>query len=157
MNQLIELVNEIHKSFDQCNSYEVRSIFLDIKAFDKVWHDGLIQKLNQNGICGNTFIFLRGYLKDRRQRVESGVPQGSVLGPLLFLIYINDLEKDIKSRIRFFADDTMLYSVVHDPNVSANELNHGLKLINDWAYQWRMSFNPDVNKQAVEVLFSQKK
>ena len=50
----------------------------------------------------------------------------------------------------------MLYSVVHDPNVSANELNHDLKLINDWAYQWKMSFNPDVNKQAVEVLFSQK-
>ena len=46
--------------------------------------------------------------------------------------------------------------VVHDPNVSANELNHDLKLINDWAYQWKMSFNPDVNKQAVEVLFSQK-
>ena len=51
----------------------------------------------------------------------------------------------------------MLYSVVHDPNVSANELNHDLKLINDWAYQWKMSFNSDVNKQAVEVLFSQKK
>ena len=147
----------------------MRSIFLDIsKAFVKVWHEGLIQKLNQNGICGNALIFLRGYLKDRRQRVvingscsdslpiESGVPQGSVLGPLLFLIYINDLEKDIKSRIKFFADDTMLYSVVHDPNVSANELNHDLKLINDWAYQWKMSFNPDVNKQAVEELFSQK-
>ena len=162
------MVNEIHKSFDQCNSYEVRSIFLDIsKAFDKVWHEGLIQKLNQNGVCGKALIFLRGYLKDRRQRVvingscsdflpiESGVPQESVLGPLLFLIYINDLEKDSKSRIKFFADDTMLYSVVHDPNVSANELNHDLKLINDWAYQWKMSFNPDVNKQAVEVLFSQ--
>ena len=53
INQLIELVNEIHKSFDQRNSYEVRSIFLDIsKAFDKVWHEGLIQKLNQNGIQG---------------------------------------------------------------------------------------------------------
>ena len=168
INQLIELVNEIQKSFDQRNSYEVRSIFLDIsKAFDKVWHEGLIQKLNQNGVCGNALIFPRGYLKDRRQRVvingscsdflpiESGVPQGSVLGPLIFLIYINDLEKDIKSRIKFFADDTMLYSVVHDPNVSANELNHDLKLINDWAYQWKMSFNPDVDKQAVEVLFSQ--
>ena len=70
INQLIELVKEIHKSFDQRNSYEVRSIFLDIsKAFDKVWHEGLIQKLNQNGICGNALIFLRGYLKDRRQRV----------------------------------------------------------------------------------------
>ena len=168
-NQLLELVNEIHKSFDQRNSHEVRSVFLDIsKAFDKVWHEGLIHKLNQNGICGNALTFLKAYLRDRQQRVvlngscseflpiESGVPQGSVLGPLLFLIYINDLEKDIKSRIKFFADDTMLFSVVHNPLISANELNHDLKLINDWAFQWKMSFNPDVNKQAVEVLFSQK-
>ena len=102
------------------------------------------QRVNINGSCSN---FLP---------IESGVPQGSVLGPLLFLIYINDLEKDIKSRIKFFTDDTMAYSVVHDPNVSANELNHDLKLINDWAQQWKMSFNPDVNKQAVEILFSQK-
>ena len=58
--------------------------------------------------------------------IESGVPQGSVLGPLLFLVYINDLEKDIKSNVKFFADDTMLYSVVKDPKLSASELNHDL-------------------------------
>ena len=158
-----------HKSFDQRNSYEVRSIFLNIsKAFDKVWHEGLIQTLNQNGICGNALI-LREYLKDRRQRVvingscsiffllNPAYPRDQFSDHYYFLIYINDLEKDIKSRIKFFADDTMLYSVVHDPNVSANELNHDLKLINDWAYQWKMSFNPDVNTQAVEVLFFSKK
>ena len=86
--------------------------------------------------------------------IESGVPQGSVLGPLLFLVYINDLEKDIKSNVKFFADDTMLYSVVKDPKLSASELNHDLEKINQWAKQWKMAFNPDPNKQANEVLFS---
>ena len=67
--------------------------------------------------------------------VKSGVPQGSVLGPLLFLIYINDLERNIKSNIKFFADDTMLFSIVNDPTISANNLNHDLH-IQQWAYQW---------------------
>ena len=65
----------------------------------------------------------------------SGVPQGSVLGPLLFLVYINDLEVGIKSQIKFFADDTSLFSVVHDPTVSSRELNHDLDLISRWAYK----------------------
>ena len=89
--------------------------------------------------------------------IESGVPQGSVLGPRLFLIYINDLEKNIKSNIKFFADDTMLFSIVNDPAISANNLNHDLDIIQRWAYQWKMEFNPDPTKQANEVLFSCKK
>ena len=88
--------------------------------------------------------------------IESGVPQGSVLGPLLFLIYINDLEIGIKSHIKFFADDTSLFSIVGDPNTSACELSHDLKLISQWALQWKMSFKPDPTKQAVQVLFSRK-
>ena len=88
--------------------------------------------------------------------VESGVPQGSVLGPLLFLIYINDLERNITSNIKFFADDTILFSVINDPLISANDLNHDLKSIQQWAHQW-MEFNPDPTKQAKEVLFSCKK
>ena len=139
------------------------------KAFDKVWHEGLLFKLKQNGINDNILKLMSSYLNSRKQRVvlngmnsdwdiiESGVPQGSVLGPLLFLIYINDLEKDIKSSIKFFADDTMLYSIVNDPNITANDLNHDLKLIEKWAHQWKMAFNPDPTKQAIEVLFSQKK
>ena len=67
--------------------------------------------------------------------VESGVPQGSVLGPLLFLIYINDLERDVKSNIKLFADDTMLFSIVKDPAISANDLNHDLNTIHQWAKQ----------------------
>ena len=134
-----------------------------------MWHEGLIFKLEQNGISGSLLNLFKNYLFKRKQRVvlngaassyfeiESGVPQGSVLGPLLFLIYINDLEKDVFSSIKFFADDTMIFSVVNDPVVSSTELNHDLNLINKWAYQWKMAFNPDPSKQAVEVLFSQKR
>ena len=67
--------------------------------------------------------------------IESGVPHGSVLGPLLFLIYINDLERNIKSKIKFFADDTMLFSLVKDPEISTNDLNHDLDAIRQWADQ----------------------
>ena len=74
----------------------------------------------------------------------------------MFLIYINDLEKDLKSKINFFADDTMIFSVVHYQLITANELNHDLEMINNWAYQWKLAFNPNINKQAVEVLFSHK-
>ena len=80
-----------------------------------------------------------------------------MLGPLLFLIYINDLEINIKSSIIFFADDTMLYSILYEEGLSALELNHDLERIKEWAHQWKMAFNPYSNKQAVEMLFSQKK
>ena len=152
-NQLLFLIDEIHQAFD-CT----------LSAFD-VRHEGLVFKLEQNGISGS----LQNYLNNRNQRVvlngsssefssiESGVPQGSILGPLLFLIYTNDLEKNIKSNIKFFADDTMLFSIVNDPHISASELNHDLDVINKWAYQWKLEFNPDPLKQATEVLFSGKK
>ena len=169
-NQLLYLVNEIHQAFENPKSLEVRAVFLDIsKAFDKVWRDGLIFKLKQNGVSSSFLMFFQNYLNNRKQRVvlngsyssystvQSGVPQGSVLGPLLFLIYINDLERNIKSNIKLFADDTMLYSIVKDPAISANNLNHDHDIIQQWAYQWKMEFNPDPTKQATEVLFSCKK
>ena len=79
-----------------------------------------------------------------------------LLGPLLFLIYINDLEKGIKSKINFFADDTSLFSNVTDPTLSAVELNHDLNLIGQWAHQWKIPFYLDPNNQAIELLFSRK-
>ena len=85
--------------------------------------------------------------------VLAGVPQGSILGPLFFLIYINDLSDDLSSNPKLFADDTSLFSVVHDKNTSAKELNNDLRKISNWAYQWKMSFNPDPLKQAQEVIF----
>ena len=83
--------------------------------------------------------------------VNAGVLQGSILGTLLFLVYTNDL-----STGRLFADDTSLFSVVHDRNTSANELNNDLLKIRSLAYQWKMNFNPDPSKQAQEVIFSRK-
>ena len=168
-NQLIYLVHEILKNFVTNEHLETRSVYLDMsKAFDKVWHQGLIYTLEQNGIKGSLLEMFKSYLSDREQRVvlngahsdwgelNSGVPQGSVLGPLLFLVYVNDLEDGIKSSIKFFADDTSLFSTVHDPNISAEDLNHDLRLISQWAFQWKMSFNPDPTKPAEEIVFSRK-
>ena len=136
-NQLIDFIDEIQQAFDSKKPLEVRAIFLNIsKAFVKVWHDGLIFKMRQNGISGNLLKLFQNYLGNRKQRVvlngflsdyssiDAGIPQGSVLGPLLFLIYINDLEKNVKSNVKMFADDTMLLPVVNIPAISANELNH---------------------------------
>ena len=75
--------------------------------------------------------------------VNAGVHEGSILGLLLFLIYINDLPDGPSSNAKLFADDTSLFSVVHDINTSGIELNSDLKKINDWAFQWKMTFNPD--------------
>ena len=125
----------------------MRSVFLDFsKSFDKVWHKVLLFKLSQNGISSNLLHILSSFLSYRKQReqrvllngqtsewqnVTAGVPQGSILGPLLFLIYINDLSGDLSSKAKLFADDTSLFSVTHDITTSANELSNDLKKISD--------------------------
>ena len=75
---------------------------------------------------------------------------------MLFLIYINDLSGDLSSKTKLFADETSLFNVAHDINTSANELNNDFKKVSNWAFQWKMSFNPDPSKQAHEVIFSRK-
>ena len=140
MTQILSITHEIYKSFD--DGREVQGIFLDIsKAFDKLWHQGLLHKLKQNGISGKLFDVITDFLDFRKQRVvlngqysswtgiEAGVPQGSILGPLLFLIYINDLSDDLATNVKLFADDTSLFSVVHNMNTSTTNLNKDLNKI----------------------------
>ena len=81
-------------------------------------------------------------------------PKAPSSGHYFFLIYINDLENGIKSQIDFFADDTSLFYIVHDADLTADDLNHDLNIISEWAVTWKMSFNPDLSKHAVEVIFS---
>ena len=144
INQLLSITHQIYNSFDE--GLEVRSIFLDIAiAFDKVWHDGIIFKLIHNGIWGKLLKLFCDFLNERKQRVilngqfptwknvSAGVPQGSILGPLLFLIYINDLTEGLSTNAKLFADDTSLFSVIHDIQTSANNLNKDLERISNWA------------------------
>ena len=159
--QLIAITQKIFEAFDCNPSLEVRSVFVDIsKAFDKVWHEGMLYKLKSMGISGELYYLLENYLSNRFQRVLlngqasswrpvlAGVPQGSILGPLLFLIYINDLPNELKSNAKLFADDTSLFTIVKDKNKSANMLNNDLRRISKWAYNWKMLFNPDPSKPA---------
>ena len=167
INQLLSITTEIYECFEEYD--EVRAVFLDLsKAFDKVWHKGLTFKLKRCGINGPFLHILENYLSNRKQRVvlngqesewvdiNSGVPQGSVVGPLLFLIYINDLTDNISSNVRLFADDVSLFTRVKDVTLTHEQLIQDLKVISDWAYQWKMKFNPDITKQAIEVIFSTK-
>ena len=132
IDQLLSITYEIYKSF--VDGFEVRGVFLDIsKDFDKVWHKGIIFKLKQNSISSKLLCVLSDLLKDRKQRVilngqvsswagvNEGVPQGSILGALLFLIYINTLADSLSSNANLFADDISLFSVIHDVDTSANE------------------------------------
>ena len=108
-------------------------------------------ELKQNGITDNLLrngkqkVVLNGQTSNW-ESIKAGVPQVFILGPLLFLIYINDLAEDLSSNLKLFAADTMLYSVVRDLNIFANEFNYDLKKLS-WADQWKMSLNPDPLKQ----------
>ena len=142
VNQLHSITHKIFETFDCNPTLEVRSVFLDIsKAFDKVWHEGLLYKLKSMGISGELHKLLENYLLGRLQRVVlngqtsswrpvlAGAPQGSILGSLLFLVYINDIPNRLKSNAKLFADDTSLFTIVTDKNKSADVLNNDLLLI----------------------------
>ena len=169
ISQLLSITHDIYTGFDSTPLLDTRGVFLDIsKAFDRVWHEGLIFKLKSYGITGPLLLLLQNFLSERSQRValdgqssewtriSAGVPQGSILGPLFFLIYINDLPDEIISKLKVFADDSSLFSLIVDQLRCSIELNNDLQKISEWAHQWKMSFNPDPSKQAVEVYFSRK-
>ena len=152
LTNLLEFLEYITKQLDEGNNVDV--IYLDFsKAFDKVPHLRLVHKLRSHGIRGVVADWIGEWLRGRKQRVVlngvksdwkdvvSGVPQGSVLGPLLFLIYINDLDVGVNSKISKFADDTKIASTVQSPHENY-KIQKDLDRLVAWAETWQMEFNP---------------
>ena len=151
-SQLIITINELIANMDATKQTD--AILLDFsKAFDKVPKERLLLKLKACGVNGRTHDWIRDFLSDHSQHVAvegavsdetpvlSGVPQGSVLGPLLFLVYINDLPSCISSTARLFADDTLLYrQITCEEDTKA--LQEDLDALEEWETKWQMEFNP---------------
>ena len=151
--QLLEFVNDITDNLE--NHAQTDTLIMDFsKAFDKVSHSLLIHKLEHYGIKGKTNKWIEAFLEDRHQTVvvqgwesdrvsvDSGVPQGSVLGPTLFLYYINDIAEHLASTVRLFADDTIAYLAVKQAD-DCDILQSDLDKLSDWEHKWKMSFHPD--------------
>ena len=149
--QLILTVDDLAAVLEE--SGQTDTILLDFsKAFDKVPHRRLLLKLHHTGIRGRTLKWMDSFLSDRTQqvlvegqrsqigKVTSGVPQGSVLGPTLFLVYINDLVTNVQSTVRLFADDTMLYRAIRT-QADTSILQEDLNQLEAWESEWQMSFN----------------
>jgi hypothetical protein len=155
VSQLCEMYHNL--SLNMSNNLKSRIIFLDIsKAFDQVWHHGLLHKINKIGITGRLYQWTTSYLSNRKQKVlingkssdweylRGGVPQGSVLGPLFFLVYINDLSEIVEDiNIRMFADDTCLFKSGKNLDEITNILNNNLLKIEQWAKHWLIKFSPE--------------
>ena len=164
VSQLLYIVHNIRKSWTE--NKITHGLFLDVSsAFDKVWHSGLLAKLLQVGVEDKVHEILSSYLQNRKQIVvvdgqksdtldiKAGVPQGSRLGPLLFLIYMNDITEEIESDILIFADDTSLFVSGADPAETAQILNRDLQKISNWATKWKVKFNSAKTKS---IIFSNK-
>ena len=136
-------INDFHHSLD--SGTHIDALFLDFtKVFDKVSHRKLCYKLSRYGVNGNLLHWIKDYLTDRTQcvllegisskshHVLSGVPQGSVLAPLLFLIYINNITESITSTIRLYADDVLLYRVISN-EADTICLQNDLFTLENWA------------------------
>ena len=147
------VVNDFAKILN--NSQQVDTILLDFsKAFDKVNHRKLLMKMEHYGIRGKLLDWMKDFLSDRTQqviingecsskaKVISGVPQGTVLGPLLFLIYINDLPERVNSQIRLFADDSYVYKTINNTQDSL-QLQKDLDALTKWENEWPIEFHPD--------------
>ena len=149
--QLITLINDLAKSLNDASQSD--AALLDFsKAFDKVNHRKLCLKLEHYGVRGNLQIWFRNYLSNRSQKVmvegktsdyipvTSGVPQGTVLGPLLFLLYINDLPSSVQCKIGLFADDSIVYNKITSL-VDCKDLQSDLDALTLWSKEWDMEFN----------------
>jgi len=153
LTNLLEFLEDVTLNIDEGRPVDV--IYLDFsKAFDKVPYQRLFRKLYSHGIGGKITQWIQNWLTGRRQKVGvnktysdwenviSGVPQGSVLGPLLFLIYINDLDEGIDSKLVKFADDTKLgRGVATEQEIEM--LRKDLQRIYQWSVDWQMLFNTD--------------
>ena len=151
-SQLLITVDSLAKSLDSGEQVDV--ILLDFsKAFDKVPHQRLLHKLDDYGVRGSTWNWVKDFLAKRTQQVTlegqsstkadviSGVPQGTVMGPLLFLTFINDLPEYTQSDVRLFADDCLLYRKVSSL-ADARQLQQDLSSLEKWEKQWQMEFHP---------------
>lgn len=151
--QLVETIHDFSTSIN--NRTQIDAIFMDFsKAFDKVSHTKLLHKVHKVFKNNQLTAWIAAYLTYRKQfvsfrdsissvvTVDSGVPQGSVLGPLLFLIYINDIVHDIPVNIKLFADDCVLYNEI---NTKADQilLNSALQKVASWCHQWQMVINSE--------------
>ena len=150
--QLINAIEDLARSLNNRNQTDM--LIQDFsKAFDTVAHNRLLLKLNHYSIRGANLAWMQSWLTSRTQQVllegkhsrkivvRSGVPQGTVLGPLCFLLYINDIGNGICSTLRLFADDTLLYGLVHN-NQDAIKLQEDLDNLTAWAQTWQMNFHP---------------
>ena len=153
LTNLLSTLEDWTSMYDEGTAFD--AIYLDFrKAFDTVPHGRLIYKLHKYGIRGNISAWIEDFLRDRKQRVivnrsksswlkvSSGVPQGSVLGPVLFLLYINDLPAVISSSCKIFADDTKVYHQVlslGDHDILQGDLENLAK----WSKEWLLAFNED--------------
>ena len=148
VTQLLEVMNDFTCSMD--NGYDIDILYLDFKkAFDSVPHERLIIKLKAYGITGQVLRWISAFLSNRTQQVRvgtatsgvgmvlSGIPQGSILGPILFLIFINDLPHCLKSTCKIFADDTKIYNI--SPNTT--DIQSDLNKLLDWSETWQLQFN----------------
>ena len=151
MSQLLITLHDLTSLWDHKLQADV--VILDFsKAFDTVPHNKLLTKLSHYGIHGDIHKWISCFLKERKQQVvvdgtvsdsvevESGVPQGTVMGPLLFLLYINDLPQHVTSEVRLFADDCLLYRAVRTPE-DHHALQRDLEHLHAWSLTWGMSFN----------------
>lgn len=152
--QLATFIHDLTQNHN--NNTQTDIIIMDFaKAFDKVPHKRLQYKLKYYGITGNTHAWITDFLSHRTQTVilegkhshkipvTSGVPQGTCLGPILFLIYINDLHEYMKhSTLRLFADDSIIYKTIHKQE-DTQKLQHDLDNAGQWEHDWLMQFHPD--------------